>query len=54
MYILGEAWQEGYLDYHSGALADVKYVIMYRDLRDVAVSHYYYAKQTPWHPEYTV
>ncbi len=34
--------------------AGVKYVIMYRDLRDVAVSHYYYVKQTPWHPEYPV
>lgn len=22
MYMLGDAWQEGYLDYHSGALAD--------------------------------
>lgn len=32
--------------------AGVKYVIMYRDLRDVAVSHYYYVKQTPWHPVY--
>jgi hypothetical protein len=26
-------------------------VILYRDLRDVAVSHYYYVRQTPWHPE---
>jgi len=32
--------------------AGVKYIIVYRDLRDVAVSHYYYVKQTPWHPEY--
>lgn len=30
----------------------VKYVVLYRDLRDVAVSHYFYVKQTPWHPEY--
>ena len=34
--------------------AGVKYVIMYRDLRDVAISHYYYVRQTPWHPEYPV
>ena len=30
----------------------IKYVVLYRDLRDVAVSHYYYVRQTPWHPEY--
>ncbi len=34
--------------------AGVKYVILYRDLRDVAVSHYYYVRQTPWHPEYPI
>lgn len=32
--------------------ADVPYLIMYRDLRDVAVSHVYYVQRTPWHPEY--
>jgi len=32
----------------------VHYVIMYRDLRDVAVSHYFYVKRTPWHPEFPV
>lgn len=30
--------------------AGVKYVVLYRDLRDVAVSHYFYVRQTPWHP----
>jgi hypothetical protein len=34
--------------------AGVKYVVLYRDLRDVAVSHYFYVRQTPWHPEYPV
>jgi len=32
--------------------AGVRYAIMYRDLRDVAVSHYHYVRRTPWHPEY--
>jgi len=32
----------------------VRYVVLYRDLRDVAVSHYFYVRQTPWHPEYPV
>lgn len=32
--------------------AEVPYVVLYRDLRDVAVSHYFYVRQTPWHPEY--
>nr|WP_272506141.1 sulfotransferase domain-containing protein [Salinibacter ruber] len=31
---------------------DVPYVVLYRDLRDVAVSHYFYVRRTPWHPEY--
>lgn len=34
--------------------AGVKYVVLYRDLRDVAVSHYFYVQQTPWHPEYSI
>jgi hypothetical protein len=34
--------------------AGVKYVVLYRDLRDVAVSHCFYVRQTPWHPEYPV
>ncbi|MCB0062377.1 MAG: sulfotransferase domain-containing protein, partial [Caldilineaceae bacterium] len=32
--------------------ANVRYVILYRDLRDVAVSYYFYVRHTPWHPEY--
>jgi hypothetical protein len=32
--------------------AGVRYVVLYRDLRDVALSHYFYVRQTPWHPEY--
>jgi hypothetical protein len=32
--------------------AELPYLIMYRDLRDVAVSHYFYVRRTPWHPEY--
>jgi hypothetical protein len=30
----------------------IRYVVMYRDLRDVAVSYYYFVSQRPWHPEY--
>ena len=30
----------------------VPYVVLYRDLRDAAVSHVFYVKRTPWHPEY--
>lgn len=32
--------------------AKVPYLIMYRDLRDVAVSHVFYVQRTPWHPEH--
>jgi hypothetical protein len=32
--------------------AGVPYLIMYRDLRDVAVSHVFYVQRTPWHPEH--
>ena len=32
--------------------AGVRYVVLFRDLRDVAVSNYFYVKNTPWHPEY--
>lgn len=34
--------------------AGVRYVVLYRDLRDVAISHFYYVLQTPWHAEYPV
>ena len=32
--------------------AAIPYVILYRDLRDVSVSHYYYVRNTPWHGDY--
>src|SRR5262249_40222047 len=32
--------------------SSVPYCILYRDLRDAAVSHVHYVKRTPWHPEY--
>jgi hypothetical protein len=32
--------------------AGVRYVVLFRDLRDVAVSHVFYVRQTPWHPEH--
>ncbi len=32
--------------------AGVRYVVLFRDLRDVAVSNYFYVCNTPWHPEY--
>ena len=32
--------------------AGVNYVVLFRDLRDVAVSHHFYVSRTPWHPEY--
>jgi hypothetical protein len=34
--------------------AGVKYVVLYRDLRDVAVSGVFYLRQTAWHPEHPV
>jgi hypothetical protein len=34
--------------------AQVRYVVLYRDLRDVAVSNYHYVRNTPWHPEHGV
>lgn len=30
----------------------IRYVVMYRDLRDVAVSYCFYVMRTPWHPEF--
>ncbi|NJO06038.1 MAG: sulfotransferase domain-containing protein [Chloroflexaceae bacterium] len=42
---------------HNTALlkaAGVPYVIIYRDLRDVAVSHVFYVRNTPWHPEHSL
>jgi hypothetical protein len=34
--------------------AGVRYIVLYRDLRDVAVSYFFYVRQTPWHPEYPI
>ena len=34
--------------------AGVPYVVLFRDLRDVAISNYFYVRQTPWHLEYDV
>lgn len=30
----------------------IPYVVLFRDLRDVAVSNYFYVRNTPWHPEH--
>ena len=32
--------------------AGLRYVVLYRDLRDVAVSYYFYVRHTPWHPQH--
>jgi hypothetical protein len=32
--------------------SNIQFVVIYRDLRDVAVSYCFYVRQTPWHPEY--
>ncbi len=32
--------------------AGVRYVVLFRDLRDVAVSNVHYVQNTPWHPEH--
>jgi len=34
--------------------AGMKYVVLSRDLRDVAVSYSYYVASTPWHPDYPI
>lgn len=34
--------------------ARVSYVILYRDLRDVAVSYYFYVRRVRWHPEHQI
>lgn len=30
----------------------INYVVLHRDLRDVAVSYHFYVQNTPWHPEH--
>tara|TARA_E500000318_G_scaffold85651_4_gene81840 strand:+ start:19663 stop:20568 length:906 start_codon:yes stop_codon:yes gene_type:complete len=32
----------------------IRYVVLYRDLRDVAVSNFFYVRNTPWHPEHAI
>jgi hypothetical protein len=32
----------------------IRYCILYRDLRDIAVSYFFYVSRTPWHPEHEV
>ncbi|MEM0983848.1 MAG: sulfotransferase domain-containing protein [Planctomycetota bacterium] len=32
--------------------AGVPYAVLFRDLRDVAVSNFFYVRNTPWHPEH--
>lgn len=32
--------------------AGIRYLVIYRDLRDVAVSYVHYVRRTPWHPQY--
>ena len=32
--------------------AGLRYAVLYRDLRDVAVSNFFFVRQRPWHPEY--
>lgn len=34
--------------------SNIRYVVLYRDLRDVAVSNFFYVRNTPWHPEHHV
>jgi hypothetical protein len=33
---------------------NIRYVVMYRDLRDVAVSHVFYVQRTAYHPEHSI
>lgn len=32
--------------------AQIPYVVLFRDLRDVAVSYHFYVGKTPWHPQH--
>jgi len=49
MHVPGSTWNVKLLDE-----AGINYVVLYRDLRDVAVSYCYYVRKTAWHPEYPV
>jgi hypothetical protein len=40
---------------HNAALLEkheIPYIVLYRDLRDVAISYFFYVRQTPWHPDF--
>jgi len=47
MHVHGSPHNAGLLARH-----EVPYVVLYRDLRDVAISYYFYVTQTPWHPDF--
>lgn len=49
MHVHGSAHNAGLL-----REAGLPYAVLFRDLRDVAVSNYYYVRNTPWHPEHPV
>jgi hypothetical protein len=34
--------------------SNIRHLVLYRDPRDVAISHYFYVRQTPWHPEFPI
>jgi hypothetical protein len=44
MHIWGDEHNVGVLD-----RSNIPYVILYRDFRDVCISHYHYVRITPWH-----
>jgi hypothetical protein len=47
MHVHGSAHNAGVL-----REAGVRYAVLFRDLRDVAVSNIFYVRNTPWHPEH--
>lgn len=47
LHARGSDWNVRLLDE-----AGLPYTVMYRDLRDVAVSYYFYVCRTPWHPDH--
>ena len=49
MHVHGSTHNAGLLE-----RAGLPYVVLYRDLRDVAISHYHYVRNTPWHPEHPI
>lgn len=47
MHVHGSAHNVQLLGRH-----EIPYVVLYRDLRDVAISYYFYVRRTPWHPDF--